>query len=72
MRKPRPGNVGASWKDHTMKHIAPITSLPSRAQGSTSPIEGAILILITIFFQDWDNFEQVIQNLSKYYSKTPG
>ncbi len=54
-----------------MKHIAPITSLPSRAQGSTSPIEGAILLLITIFFQDWDNFEQVIQNLSKYYSKTP-
>ncbi len=54
-----------------MKHVHPITALPSRAQGTTSPIEGAILILVTIFFQDWDNFEQVVQNLSKFYSKTP-
>jgi len=71
MRTPRSSNTDASWKEYTMKHVHPITALPSRAQGTTTPIEGAILILVTIFFQDWDNFEQVVQNLSKYYSKTP-
>lgn len=54
-----------------MQHIKPITSIPRVAQGTTSPIEAAILVLLTIFFPDWDNFQDVITNLSKFYSKTP-
>jgi len=54
-----------------MKHLQGITCLPSPAQGSTSPLEALILAFITIFFNDWDNFQSVIQNLSKFYSKTP-
>ncbi len=56
---------------HDMKHIQTISAMPRPAQGVTSPIEGAILLLITIFFQDWDNFQQVLGNLQKFYSKTP-
>jgi hypothetical protein len=54
-----------------MKHIQPVTAMPRPAQGVTTPVEGAILLLITIFFQDWDNFQQVLRNLQKFYSKTP-
>ena len=54
-----------------MKHVHAISCLPHPAQGSTSPIEGLILAFITIFFNDWDNFQPVLQNLSKFYSKTP-
>jgi hypothetical protein len=71
MRGWRPANPECPWKENPMKHVQPITALPSLAQGSTSPIEGAILLLISIFFQDWDNFTTVLQNLSKFYSKTP-
>lgn len=39
--------------------------------GATDAIESVIVLLVTVFFRDWDNFQTVIQNLSKYYSKTP-
>jgi hypothetical protein len=59
-----------------MKHIRGITRTPAPAQtslinGNLSPIETLILLLITVFFRDWDNYPQVIQNLQKYYAKTP-
>lgn len=58
-------------ENHAMKHIQPVTAMPRPAQGVTTPVEGAILLLVTIFFQDWDNFQQVLRNLQKFYSKTP-
>ena len=54
-----------------MKHVHTISAPPKPAQGVTSPLEGAILAFITIFFNDWDNFQSVLTNLSKFYSKTP-
>jgi hypothetical protein len=54
-----------------MQHIKPISALPRTAQGTTTPIEAGILVLLTIFFPDWDNFQTVITNLSKFYAKTP-
>jgi len=54
-----------------MTHIKPITSVPLKAQGVTTPVESVILLLFTIFFQSYTNFSSVIQNLQKFYSKTP-
>jgi len=56
----------------TMSHLRLISRTPSPAQQKATDIyETLILYLMAIIFQDWDNFQQVIQNLSKYYSKTP-
>lgn len=53
-------------------HTRPISRLPHPGQqGQTTAIESVIILLVTLFFRDWDNFQSVIQNLSKYYSKTP-
>ncbi len=41
------------------------------APGATDVWETIILLLMSIIFRDWDNFPQVIQNLQKYYAKTP-
>jgi len=54
-----------------MHHVKPMTRVPAPAQGVTTPLESVILLLITVVFQDWDNFPQVIQNLQKFYAKTP-
>ena len=54
-------------------HTRPISRVPRPCQqGQTTSIETLIILVITLFFRDWDNFQSVIQNLSKYYSKTPG
>jgi hypothetical protein len=45
--------------------------MPSRAQGNTTVIEQMIILVMGIFFGTWDNGPQVLQNLQKYYSKTP-
>lgn len=56
-----------------MRHLRPITAAPLPAvEGRITPAEQLILLLLSVFFQDWDNFPQVIQNLQKFYSKTPG
>jgi hypothetical protein len=54
-----------------MSHIRSISRAPQLAQGGTSPLETIIILLTTVIFQDWDNFPQVIQQLSKFYAKTP-
>lgn len=54
-----------------MRHIHTITATPAMAQGNTSPVELIIEVLLAIFFRDWDNFQQVYQGLTKYFSKTP-
>jgi hypothetical protein len=39
--------------------------------GQTNVIESIILLLMTVFFRTWDNFQPVFRNLSKFYAKTP-
>jgi hypothetical protein len=34
------------------------------------PIESVIILALSVFFNGWDNFQSVIQNLQKYYRKT--
>ena len=56
----------------SMTHIRPISRPPSPAQeGNVTALESIILLLMSVIFQDWDNFGPVIQNLRKFYSKTP-
>ena len=39
--------------------------------GRTTAIESIILVVISVIFRGWDNFQAVSTNLSKYFSKTP-
>ena len=54
-----------------MTHLKTISRRPGLAQGQTTAIETLVITLLSVFFQGWDNFSSVIQNLSKYYAKTP-
>lgn len=55
-----------------MTHVRCVTRAPKPAQeGVTTPLETVIILLVSVIFQDWDNFPQVIQQLSKFYAKTP-
>jgi hypothetical protein len=59
-----------------MAHIHTITRKPAPAQdtggiGRTTAIESIILVVISVIFRGWDNFQAVSTNLSKYFSKTP-
>ncbi len=54
------------------KHIN-VISRASMFGGLTTgldAIESVILLLLSVFFNSWDNFTTVIQNLQKYYRKT--
>ena len=50
-------------------HTRAITRAPEL--GQTDIAESIVILLVTIIFRGWDNYQTVIQNLSKYYSKTP-
>lgn len=62
-----------------MKHLSTVSRRPGLALigggiggGSNTTIgEQLIILLMTVFFNDWENFGTVIQNLQKYYQKTP-
>jgi len=56
-----------------MTHIRTISRLPRTAQdfGRVTAIETVILLLMAQLFSSWDNFQTVISNLQKYFSKTP-
>jgi hypothetical protein len=62
-----------------MKHLKSVSRTPALAQfggigggfGNISVAEQAILLLLGVFFGDWQNYQQVITNLQKYYRKTP-
>jgi len=54
-----------------MTHVRAISKQASPARAQTSPIETVIILVMSILFQDWDNFPQVIQALSQFYAKTP-
>ena len=55
-----------------MRHVKTISCAPAAAQeGQLDMTENIIIILLTVIFQGWDNFQPVIQNLQSFYSKTP-
>jgi len=55
-----------------MSHVRALSRRPMLAQeGVTTPLESAILTLLTIFFGDWVNGPTVIQVLTTFYAKTP-
>lgn len=57
-----------------MKHIRIVSRASSifdgLGGGSYSIAETVILALVTVFFNSWDNFSNVISNLQKFYRKT--
>lgn len=54
-----------------MKHIYAISRTTAPQHAETTAVETIILYLVVVFFQSWDNFASVVQNLQKYYAKTP-
>ena len=53
-----------------MKHLKVISRAQIALPQGTSLLETILIVLLTIFFSDWDNFIPVIQNLEKFYGKT--
>jgi len=51
-----------------VKHVHPISRIPSKAQG-VDFVESLVLIIFTVLFQDFDNFPSIIQSLQKTFSK---
>lgn len=55
-----------------MAHLRTITRTPRPAQeGRLELVEVGILGILAVFFNRWDNFAPVFQNLQKFYQKTP-
>ncbi len=55
-----------------MLHIKTLSRRPSMAQqDQTTPAESLVLMLLGIFFRDWDNYGGVSRSLEKFYGKTP-
>ncbi|NIA15036.1 MAG: hypothetical protein GWP08_13265 [Nitrospiraceae bacterium] len=53
-----------------MRHVKTISRTSTPAVGATTGVEQLILLILGVFFRDWDNGPQVIQNLTSFYSKT--
>jgi len=53
-----------------MNHLRVISRAPTPSKGETTPVETLVLLVLGIYFQEWDNFMPVIRNLSKFYQKT--
>lgn len=51
-----------------MKHVRPMSQMPLEAQDFPG-VETAIVVVLTVLFQGWDNFPSVIQNLQKFFAK---
>lgn len=55
-----------------MSHLKTLSRRPRVAQeGVTTPLESAIITVLSIVFGHWLNGPQVIQNLAAFYAKTP-
>jgi hypothetical protein len=55
-----------------MTHLNYISRRPAPAQdGVTTPLESAIITVMTILFGHWINGPTVISNLSDFFAKTP-
>ena len=67
------GAYKAPWEGLVMKHIHVISRASIFGGGLTTgldTIESVIIMLMSVFFNSWDNFSSVIQNLQKFYQKT--
>ncbi len=53
-----------------MKHLTVISRASLPVESATTAIEQIILLLLGVYFQGWDNFMTVLQNLTKFYQKT--
>lgn len=53
-----------------MKHLTVISRASLPAGGEMTALEQIILLLLGVYFQGWDNFATVLQNLTKFYQKT--
>lgn len=53
-----------------MKHLTVISRASLPAEGETTVLEQIILLLLSVYFADWDNFVSVIGNLAEFYQKT--
>ena len=53
-----------------MKHVKPISVAFDSNGGETTLLEQVILLLLGIYFSNWENYSAVIRNLQKYYAKT--
>ncbi len=58
-----------------MRHIRPVSRasiipIGQDGTGSYTILESVILLLVGVYFRDWDNFTSVYQNLQKFYRKT--
>lgn len=55
-----------------MRHLKTISQIPAPASEKSMDIyETVIIVILSVIFKDWDNFVTVVQNLEKYYQKTP-
>lgn len=54
-----------------MLHAKPISRRVTVQSATTDTYESLILVVMAIFFKDWDNFTTVYTNLASYFSKTP-
>lgn len=52
-----------------MTHIKPLTRTPEL--GQIDVLESLVLAVLGIFFRDFDNVQQVVGSLQKFFSKTP-
>jgi len=53
-----------------MKHLTVISRASLPVESETTAIEQIIILLLGVYFRDWDNFLTVLQNLTKFYQKT--
>jgi len=57
-------------REPQMKHLTVISRASLPVESETTAIEQIILLLLGVYFQGWDNFMTVLQNLTKFYQKT--
>lgn len=55
-----------------MSHLKSLSRRPLVAQeGTTTPLESAIITILSVVFGHWLNGPQIIENLAAFYAKTP-
>lgn len=52
-----------------MTHIRSLSRTPEIAQ--TDALESKVILILTLFFNQWDNFRPVVSNLQKFFASTP-
>ena len=57
-------------REPQMKHLSVISRASLPVESETTALEQIIILLLGVYFQGWDNFTTVLQNLTKFYQKT--